>query len=458
MTKSCYFQQLKNYVKAIAKLSLPITTSFLAMGIMGVVDTMIVGNYNTIQLAYIGLANSIFVILFTIPIGLLNGVMIKSSQKFGARKFQSCGKIYNEGKKYALLLGVVFLLIGMNGEAILRMLGQNQDMVQHGGKILRIFVFSIPFILIYVNANFFLQSIRRPHIATYGVLAANVVNVVINPLLVWGKFGLPEMGACGSATSTLIVRILLALYMLNYIRRMKKNPKLNKRFGLDRSYDTWWNDSKTTRHIGYGVAIMTIATNGSFSAVNTFAGWLGEETMAIFVIMVNISTMIFMLCFSIGQATSIVVASAYGRKDYKGILIATNAGYVIELTVILSLITLVYLFPHAIFGIFTQDPQILSVVGGLIVYVLIDVFIDALPLNINAALNGQGDVKIPTIFQIVSFLGVRVSACYLLAFSLGWGLKGLILGLACGGACSFVLNSCRFVILARRNQQKALAL
>ena len=165
-----------------------------------------------------------------------------------------------------------------------------------------------------------------------------------------------------------------------------------------------------------------------------------------------------MLCFSIGQATSIVVASAYGRKDYKGILIATNAGYVIELTVILSLITLVYHFPHAIFGIFTQDPQILSVVGGLIVYVLIDVFIDALPLNINAALNGQGDVKIPTIFQIVSFLGVRVSACYLLAFSLGWGLKGLILGLACGGACSFVLNSCRFVILARRNRQKALAL
>ena len=59
-----FFNKLKNYIKTIAKLSLPITTSFLAMGIMGIVDTMIVGNYNTIQLAYIGLAHSVFVILF----------------------------------------------------------------------------------------------------------------------------------------------------------------------------------------------------------------------------------------------------------------------------------------------------------------------------------------------------------------------------------------------------------
>ena len=449
-----FFNKLKNYIKTIAKLSLPITTSFLAMGIMGIVDTMIVGNYNTIQLAYIGLAHSVFVILFTIPIGLLNGVLIKSSQKFGARKFSSCGKIYHEGRKYALLLGAIFLIIGINGENILKILGQNPDMVKHGGEILRVFVFSIPFILIYVNANFFLQSIRRPHIATYGVLAANVVNIAINPILVWGKFGFPELGAIGSATSTLIVRILLAIYMLYYIYRMQKNPKLNKRFGLDRSYDTWWNDSRTTRHIGYGVATMTIATNGSFAIVNTFAGWLGEQTMAIFVIMMNITTIIFMLCFSIAQATSIVVAGAYGRKDYKGILIATFAGYVIEMTVMLSLTTLVYNFPNQIFGIFTQDESVLVAINTLLIYILVDVFIDALPLNINAGLNGQGDVKIPTIFQIFSFLIVRLSACYLMGFILDWQLKGLILGLICGGASSTILNTSRFVWLMKNYSRK----
>ena len=86
----------------------------------------------------------------------------------------------------------------------------------------------------------------------------------------------------------------------------------------------------------------------------------------------------------------------------------------------------------------------------------IDVFIDALPLNIMGTLNGRSDVKIPTIFQIVSFLGVRISACYLLAFVYNLGLKGLILGLACGGFSSLVLNGGRYAYLRRRDKTEGL--
>ncbi len=441
----------QNLVK-IFKLAVPITTAFVAMGIMGIVDTIIVGHYNTGQLAYIGLANSVFVVLFTIPIGLLQGVLIKSSQKFGARKFASCGKIYNEGRKYLVVLSVIFTLLGINGELVLTLLGQSPDMAAGGGKVLQVFVFSIPFILIYVNANFFLQSIKRPYVAMYGVIIANILNIAINPVLVYGKLGLPELGAVGSATSTLIVRIFLATFMLYYIARMKKNPKLNKRFGLDRSYETWWNDSKTTRKIGYGVAIVVIATNGSFSMVSTFAGWMGQQTMAMFVIMVNISSLMFMICFSISQATSIIVANAYGRRDRIDMITSTAAGYVLSLSVILLVILGIACFPKQVFGIFTNDPHVIDAITALLFYLLLDVFIDALPLNITGSLNGRSDVKIPTINQLVAFLGIRISACYLLAFTYGLGLKGLILGLAAGGASSLLLNGARFFYLVRRDK------
>ena len=66
--------ELMKKIREIFRLSLPITISFLAMGIMGIVDTIIVGHYNTDQLAYIGLANAVFSVLFTIPIGLLHGI------------------------------------------------------------------------------------------------------------------------------------------------------------------------------------------------------------------------------------------------------------------------------------------------------------------------------------------------------------------------------------------------
>ena len=446
--------RLRQKTVEIFKLSLPLTTSFVAMGIMGIIDTIIVGHYNTDQLAYIGLANAIFSVLFTIPIGLLQGVLIKSSQKFGAHKFASCGKIYNEGKSYLVFLSIIFTFIGINGKTLLRLLGQNEDMVEHSGVILLIFSASIPFILMFVNASFFLQSIRRPHIAMYGVVAANLINIMINPVLVYGLLGFPELGARGSATSTLIVRIFLVVYIFLYLHKMRKNPKLNKRFGLDRKYKTWWSDSKTTRQIGYGVAITTVATNGSYSIVSNFAGWLGEEMMAAFVIFSNISMITFMVCFSLSQAISIVSAAAFGKRNAKEILRSAKAGAIIMSGAVLILCALIYYFHTSLFGIFTKDTQVIGILSGLVIYLIMEIVLDTLPLGIMGSLNGRGDVKIPTIFQAIAFLGVRISACYILGFGLSLGLKGLVLGLAVGGVTSFLLNGSRFIYLTRRDKRQ----
>ena len=127
------------------------------------------------------------------------------------------------------------------------------------------------------------------------------------------------------------------------------------------------------------------------------------------------------------------------------------SGFIIMMGVLLVLETLILSFPDQIFGIFTNDPTVMVVIHALIFYLMADVFIDALPLTVMGTLNGRSDVKIPTVFQIISFLGVRISACYLLAFQLELGLKGLIIGLACGGASSLLLNGSRFVYLRRRD-------
>ncbi len=445
---------LKKKISEIFKLSLPITTSFVAMGIMGIIDTIIVGHYNTEQLAYIGLANAVFSVLFTIPIGLLQGVLIKSSQKFGAHKFASCGKIYNEGKRYLVFLSIFFTAIGINGQAVLSLLGQNQDMVVNGGAVLTIFSISIPFVLFFVNSSFFLQSIRRPHIAMYGVVAANIINIMINPLLVYGLLGFPELGARGSAISTLIVRIFLVIYIVIYIRKMEKNPKLNKRFGLSRKYNTWWTDSKTTRQIGYGVAITTIATNGSYSAVSNFAGWLGEEMMAAFVIFSNVSMITFMVCFSLSQATSIVCANAFGKKNAHSFLLSAKAGGIILSLALLVMCSILWIFRQEVFAVFTQDEFVIMTLSGLIVFLILEIVCDSLPLGIMGPLNGRGDVKIPTIFQAIAFLGVRISACYILAFQMGFGIIGLVVGLSIGGLTSMLLNGARFIYLIRRDVYK----
>ena len=441
------------YLKQITKLALPIVISYLAMAIMGIVDTMVVGKFETEQLAYMGLSNAIFAVLFTVPMGLLQGVVIKSSQKYGAKKFKSCGKIYNEGKKYLIYLSIIFTFIGLNAEFLLTSLGQNPEMVKNSTPILTTLAFSVPFILIYANANFFLQSIKRPQIAMYGIISANIINYILDYILVFGLYGFPEMGAKGAALTTLVVRIFLAFYMLFYIHKMKKNTKINKRFGLHRTYDTWWNDSKSTRKIGYGVALIIMVANGSFSLVNIFAGWLGADIMATFVIIINTNGLIFMMMFAVSQAASILAANAYGKKDLKGFANVVKASYILSLGIMLCLQLLIHCFSYEIFGAFTNDPKVLAIIHGILFSISMSIFIDSLPLNITASLNGRGDIKVPTINQIISFLIFRLGASYILAFKFDMGIEGLIIGVAFGSFVSLILNYARFVYV-RHNDKK----
>lgn len=437
-------------IKNIIKLSFPIATSAIAISLMGIVDTMMVGNYSTEQLAYVGIATAVFVFLFYIPMSLLQGVQIRSAQEFGARRFTNCGKIYQQGQRYAWMLGILFMLIGLNGEKILSLLGQNQAMAENGGKILMILALSIPGIMQFENANFFLQSIRRQHVAMYASVIANLLNILLNYALVYGHWGFPEWGAIGSAMTTLSVRTFLGIFLVTYVHRMKKTPKLCQRFGLDIPALKWWQNSKDVRQLGWWIAVTSLTLDGSYMIVNIFAGWLGEIQMATFVIISNITGLIFMIGFAFSQSISIRVANAFGRDDSKGMLRALYAGCLVWLGIFTVISLAIYVFPNAIFGIFTNDGQLLVIIKGMVGLIILECLIENMPLNLNGALNGRGDVKIPSYIQAFSFLLVRLSAAYIFTFHWQMGIRGLYWGMIIGGLSSLILHFWRLLVVYRK--------
>lgn len=437
-------------IKHIVKLSFPIAISAIAISLMGIVDTMMVGNYNTEQLAHVGLATAVFVFLFYIPMALLQGVQIRSSQEFGAKKFTNCGKIYLQGKHYAWLLGVMFMLVGLNGQEILLFCGQNAVMAENSGRLLMILALSIPGIMQFENANFFLQSIRRQHVAVYAAVIANLLNIILNYALVYGHWGFPEWGATGSAITTLIVRTFLGIFMLGYIHYMKMSPKLCRRFGLHLPVKRWWQDSRDVRRLGWWIAVTCLTLDGSYLAVNLFAGRLGEIPMATFVIISNITGFIFMIGFAFSQSISIRVANAYGRQDQSGMLRALYAGCLVWAGIFMIISLTLYLFPNAIFGIFTNDNNLLSIIRGMVGLIILECLIENMPLNLNGALNGRGDVKIPSFIQAFSFLVVRLSTASYFTFYLGMGIRGLYWGMICGGISSLTLHLWRLIIVYRQ--------
>lgn len=441
-------------LRFILKMAVPIALSYLAVGMMNIVDTLVVGNYDTRQLAFLGIANSVFVFLYCIPMAMLQGVLIHSAQHFGAKKFKLCGQIYNFGEKYSILLGIIFAFIGFFGESIFGLLGQEPDVCTNAAKLLKVYALSVPAVLYYANANYFLQSIKRPFIGTIGFIIGNVFNIIINPVLTFGWFGFPEMGAMGCVISTLVIRIIMACWAYYYISLMKKHNKVCNHFGLSEKLKDWWQKGADVRKTGIGLALIVAATDGSFTVIGIFAGWLGVDVLATYTIIANINVLLFMIFFAISQATTIVVAHTFGEKSYDKLKFSTLSGYVVYLLTAFVLFGALAIFARTIFGWFSNDIKIIEMANAVILFIIIDLILDTWPINIEASLRGIGDIKFLTINQIIAFLVVRLGACYLLAFVMDWGLKGLILGLAGGGICSALLNGPRLIFDYKKLTQK----
>lgn len=253
------------------------------------------------------------------------------------------------------------------------------------------------------------------------------------------------MGAMGCVIATLVIRIAMAFYIAYYIKLMKKHKKVCNHFGLNHKFTNWWLEGKDIRKTGWGLALIVAATDGSFTLINIFAGWLGVETLATYTIIANLNVLLFMIFFAISQATTIVVAHTFGEKRYNQLKLATLSGYIVYLIVAIFLFGSLSLFSEQIFGWFSNDDKIIALAQSIILFIIIDLIIDTLPINIEASLRGINDIKYLAINQTIAFLFARVSACYILAFTYNLGIKGLILGLAGGGICSAMLNGPRLI-------------
>ncbi len=135
-------------------------------------------------------------------------------------------------------------------------------MAENSGRLLMILALSIPGIMQFENANFFLQSIRRQHVAVYASVIANLLNIILNYALVYGHWGFPEWGAAGSAMTPLTVRTFLGVFMLGYVQRMKVSSKLCHRFDLNLPVEKWWQNSRDVRQLGWWIAVTCLALNG----------------------------------------------------------------------------------------------------------------------------------------------------------------------------------------------------
>ena len=261
-----------------------------------------------------------------------------------------------------------------------------------------------------------------------------------------GVGGIGGMGAQGAALATSIIRWLMWLGLAAYVLLMPGAARL----GIGRRLHEPRAISAKLFRIGVPVGLSHGLESGAFTAITMFAGLLGTVQLATYQIVQNLFSTVYMLVIGMATATGVRVGNAVGRGSRLETAWAGWTGIVMSLAVLLPVFVIYQLFEVPLAGFYSSDAAVLLPAYAAIGVVSWFVIVDGLQGVTVGALRGTGDVWLPTMMVAGGFWGISVPIARYTAFTLDWGVNGLLWGLAAGAAAATLPLLARFHTISQR--------
>ena len=420
------WRELRQELPPLIRLAVPIVVGELGWMTMGVVDTMMVGHLGKEALGGVAIAGIFFYTVAVFGMGLLLGLDTLVSQAFGAGRIEDCHHSLVSGLWLSTLLSAPLMAIVVLAMHPLRRLGVQPELIDHAGPYMNAIVWSLPPLLFFTALRRYVQGMNLTATVTFAMLSANVVNAIANYGLIYGKWGMPEMGSVGAGWATTISRVymlaVLGGYALWWDGRngggLRRTP-----LALD------WERMRKLWRLGFPAAAQITLEVGVFALAGALIGRFPAQYIAAHQIALNAASMTFMVPLGLGSAAAVRVGQAIGRGDAAGVRragwTAIGLGGTFMACAGLSFIA----FPRAIGRAYTSDVTVIETMVGLLWIAALFQFFDGLQGVATGALRGLGDTRTAAITHMVSYWIIGLPLGYWLAFSRGWFAAGMWTGL-----------------------------
>jgi MATE family multidrug resistance protein len=429
---------LRDEFRPMFRLALPVVIAEMGWMTMGMVDTLMVGRISPEAIGAVGLGTSIFMALAIFAMGLLLGLDTLVSQAFGAGRVETCHRWLVHGIVLAVALSIPVTGGLLWISSALGAWGIDPGVLGLTHSYVRIVAWSALPLLLYAAFRRYLQGMGIVRPVTIALLAANVVNVAANWILIYGNLGAPAMGVDGAAWATVLSRVAMAGSLLATILYVDRGH--GPVFGERRLEWAWFKRLLT---LGTPAATQLTLEVGAFAAATALAGRLAPTSLAAHQIAINYAALTFMVPLGISSAGAVRVGHAVGRRDPLG---ASKAGWTALLFAVLFMSAAALVFvtiPRLLLRAFTSDAGVLDVGVSLLFIAAIFQLFDGVQGVATGALRGLGDTRTPMLWNLAGHWFVGLPLGYTMCFVLGHGVTGLWWGLSiglviCGVALSFV--------------------
>jgi MATE family multidrug resistance protein len=420
--------------------------AYLAEFAMFVTTKIVVGRLGYHELAAVGLAGDLSFEVLLIMMGLLSIVGVLVAQAEGGGRKRDAGNAARQGFIVATALGVLATFLIWNLAPLLTLTGQDPKVVElavpylHGlaGFVLPVLWFSV--------LRSFVAALARTGAVMVIAVAAVALNYVLTLGLVYGAFGLPELGVAGAGWATTIVSWAMLAALAGYTYR---TPSLRGyglflgRLRLDPAV------CAEIARLGLPVAGLVVFEAGLFAAVSILSGVMGAESLAAYQVLISWVGIPFVIALGLAEATMMRVAFGIGRDSLAAARQAGILGMVMGVAILSLLVVVPLGFPEYITRVFLEPggpgyEQVSALVAQLLTIVAIFQVFDGLQAIAARALRGVKDTVAPLWLAGFGYWVLGIGGGCLLTFPAGLGVVGLWWGLACGLIVTASLLTWRF--------------
>jgi multidrug resistance protein, MATE family len=439
-------QQALYHARATLALGLPLIGSHLAQFGLHVSDTVMLGWYGVLPLAAGVLGSSSFFVIFILGSGFAKAVMPLVAQAASQGDDVQVRRVARMGLWLSILFGVLCYPLFWKAEPILLALGQKPEVAALAQSYLRLVGLGmIPALLVMVLKSY-LAALERTQVVLWVTVAAVPLNLALNWALIFGHWGMPELGVTGAAAATLVVQVFSLVILCLYAGLV---PGLRHNQLFVRFWRADWSAFWQVFRLGWPIGLTGLAESGLFQASALMMGWIGTVALAAHGIALEITAMTFMVHIGLSNAVTVRAGRAFGAGDLEGLRMVGKVGIALSLGFALVTVVVFLLFAAPMIAVFIDpaEPERATIIAygtALLACAALFQLADASQAMALGLLAGVQDTRVPMVMASVSYWVIGIPVSYLLAFELDYGGVGLWLGLVVGLACAAVSMMWRF--------------
>lgn len=446
-------QPLRHEIKATVCLAAPLVLGQLSSVAMSVVDTLLAGWHSPTTLAAVAVGSAIWSLVILVLIGVLMAVPPIIAQLNGAGRRHEIGSSFRQALWLAIAMGLGLMVLVRNA-------GWMFDLAQIAAAVrpealgfLDGIGWGAPALALYFCLRYLSEGVSWTVPTMVFGIAGLALLAPLGYGLMFGRWGLPELGAAGLGYATAAVLWFQVLGFAGYLA-------LSPRFRDLQLFAHWeaprWPAIRELLRIGLPMGVAIFMEGSLFVVSALLIGRIGATEVAAHQIAINLSSVTFMVPLGVAMATTVRVGHAVGMGDRDGVRGAGMAGYSIVLLTQIGAGLTMFFGNHWLVGLYTHDAAVAAVASSLLLYAAAFQLPDGIQALSGGALRGLKDTRMPMFITVLAYWGLGMPLGAGLAFGFGWGAQGMWAGLIMGLSAAAGLLSWRFVRLARDSLRTAM--